>query len=208
MNGVRTSKPISTISYNSEDFLCLKLTELLKAHIISFWVVIFHQPEDDERKGHFHVYVEPSKMLQTDELKDMFIEFDGVNEKPLGVLSFDSSKFGPWYLYALHDKDYLALLGQTRKFHYTDGDFIVCDGDEMLQRVQRIDWNKLMPKRGIYDAIDAGLSFGAFFARGGVPIQQINQFRVAWDILKEERTYRNGKPNHELGEQDEQEGKV
>ena len=70
--GVRTTKPIATISFNSPDFLRTKLEELRDAGRISFWAFIEHKPEDDEggKKSHCHLYIEPSKMLQTDDLKD------------------------------------------------------------------------------------------------------------------------------------------
>ena len=45
---MRTTKPIATISFNTPDFLKLKLNELLKAGRLSFWAFIVHKPEDDD----------------------------------------------------------------------------------------------------------------------------------------------------------------
>ena len=106
---VRTTKPIATIAFNTPSFLEVKLNELLKAGRISFWAFIQHKPEDDEagRKYHSHVFVEPSKMLQTDDLRAELREFDPEHpDKPLGTITRNTSKFDPWYLYALHDKRY------------------------------------------------------------------------------------------------------
>lgn len=118
---MRTTKPIATISFNSPAFLKLKLEELTKAGKISFWAFIPHKPEDDEAgtKEHNHLYAEPSKMMQTDDLKAELLEFDPEHpDKPKGCLPFRTSKFADWYLYGLHDKRYLA----SKDSH---GDFII-----------------------------------------------------------------------------------
>ena len=68
---MRTTKPIATISFNTPEYLKLKLDELTKAKKIAFWAYIVHQPEDDEagNKVHMHVYIEPSAMVQTEDLR-------------------------------------------------------------------------------------------------------------------------------------------
>lgn len=91
---MRTTKPIATISFNSPAFLKLKLEELTKAGKISFWAFIPHKPEDDEAgtKEHNHLYAEPSKMMQTDDLKAELLEFDPEHpDKPKGCLPFRTS---------------------------------------------------------------------------------------------------------------------
>lgn len=45
---MKTSKPISTISYNSKPYLVKKLNDLKKAGILEFWSFIEHEPESDE----------------------------------------------------------------------------------------------------------------------------------------------------------------
>lgn len=86
---MRTTKPISTISFNSREYLALKLHELQKSGRISFWAFVEHQPEDDEagKKVHNHVFVIPSKMLQTDDLREELKEYDPEHpDKPKAVL--------------------------------------------------------------------------------------------------------------------------
>ena len=54
---MRTSKTISTISYNTKDFLEFKLMELMDSGDISDWFFIQHFAEEDEKKDHIHLWV-------------------------------------------------------------------------------------------------------------------------------------------------------
>lgn len=197
---MRTAKSISTISFNTPDFLKLKLRELTSAGRISFWSFIVHHPEDDEggKKEHIHLFIEPSKMLQTDDLKQDFAEFDfDKPDKPKTCISFVSSKFNHWYLYSLHDRRYLASKGQSRKFHYVIDDFVSSSYDELLYRVRSIDLLSLSPYADIEDAIDHGLTFQEYFARGTIPIQQIKLYEIAWNLMQSDLLNRNGRKGHE-----------
>lgn len=196
---MNTAKPISTISWNTEPFLRAKLTELLKARKIDFWAYIHHDPEDDEagKKPHFHVYVEPSKRTQTAVLKDEFKEFDPTHpDKPLGVLGFRSSKFGDWWLYALHDPVYLAAKMQSRRHHYAPEHVQSADPDELRERVYSVDMSDLTPQKRLMAFKEAGKTFAEAVATGIVPIVQIRQYELAWQYLTSDRTERNGAPGH------------
>lgn len=196
---MRTTKPISTISFNSEDFLAGKLNELVKAKRLSFWAFIKHKPEDDEggKKEHFHVYMEPSKMMQTDDIKEELKQFDPEHpDKPKTCIPCHSSDFGNWALYVLHDKRYLAMKGQSRRFHYRYDEIVTSDEDALRFMFRSIDMTKLSPYMDMEDAIMAGMTFQEFFARGTVPIPQVRQFQIAWDMLLSTVTYRNGKEGH------------
>lgn len=198
---MRTTKPISTISFNTRDFLVQKLKELTRVKILSFWAVIEHKPEDDEsgKKIHFHVYAEPSKMLQTDDLREELKEFDLEKpDKPRGCLTWNSSKFDSWYLYALHDKRYLASKGQSRKFHYLHDDLITSDDDDLLCKSRSIDLVSLSPYADMEDAIKHGVTFPEYFARGTVPLPQVKLFQAAWDLLRSTITDRNGRKGHAM----------
>lgn len=199
---MRTTKPIATISFNTPSYLKLKLNELQKAGRISFWAYVVHKPEDDEggKKEHCHVYVEPSKMLQTDDLKDELIEPDPTHPegKPRGCISWNSSKFDPWYLYALHDKRYLASKGQSRRFHYVHDDIVTSDEDDLRFKARSIDMLSLSPYADMEDAIKQGVTWPEYFARGTVPLQQIGNFERAWYFLFDNVTERSGKPNHPM----------
>ena len=188
---MKTRMPIATISYNSDNYLILKLQQLQKAKIISTWFFINHIPEDDEKKPHKHVYIEPSKTIQTDDLLDEFIE-PNLKEpsKPFKCLHFHSSKFADWYLYALHNKSYLASKGQSRRHHYDRDEIIASDTDELDELIRTIDMTKYSAEFRMMKAIKDGLSFTQFFERGNVPLAQFIQYQKAWDILSQSLTFR------------------
>lgn len=103
-----TDKPLSTISYNTEKWLKRVLDELLQEHIIQTYMYIFHKGEDGD-KDHFHVRIEPNKRIDPMSIKELFIEPDPNNPKPLNIRPWRKSKEEDWFLYVVHDKDYLAL---------------------------------------------------------------------------------------------------
>lgn len=198
---MRTTKPISTISFNSVEFLRLKLRELQKAGRISFWAFIVHKAEDDEggKKEHAHVYIEPSKMLQSDDIKTALKEFDPERpEKPKGCISFNSSKFDPWYLYALHDKRYLASKGQSRRFHYLHEDIQTSDEDDLTFKARSIDMVSLSPYADMEDAQKQGFTWAEYFSRGTVPLPQVASFEKAWYMLLQAATDRANREGHSM----------
>lgn len=191
---VRTTKPIATISFNTPEYLRLKLDELKKAKIISLWHFIEHLPEDDEagKKEHIHLYIEPSKLIQTEDLAEHFIEFDASKpDKPKKCLLFRSSKFDDWYMYGLHDTAYLASKGQSRRYKYEHNDFITSDDDELYRASKMIDKRTLTPWIDLTEAVADGLTFADYFKSSGMPIQQINAFQKAYELIQENVTYRN-----------------
>lgn len=101
-----TQKPISTISYNTELFLKEKLNTWYEAHIIQSYQYICHKGEDGD-KDHIHVRIEPNKRIDPMDLQEQLREYQIGKEKPLGVRPFRPSVEEDWYLYAVHDKDYL-----------------------------------------------------------------------------------------------------
>ena len=181
---MRTSKPISTISYNTIPFLKGKLTELQNAGIISEWYFIHHLREDDETKDHTHVFILPSKLVQTDDLVKAFTEYDPKNpQKPLKCPRWQNSKFSDWYMYGIHDIAYLASKGQARKYHYRLEDVVAWDDDALAEAVREIDLTSLTRLKAMLDAINIGMDFGQFLANGGVPLQQVNAYEKAWALL-------------------------
>lgn len=103
-----TQKPISTISYNTESFLIEKLQSLFDAHIIQAWQFIAHKGEDGD-KDHVHLRIEPNKRIDPMDLTEMFKEYEKGKDKPLGVRPWRPSKEEDWFLYVVHDSDYLSL---------------------------------------------------------------------------------------------------
>jgi hypothetical protein len=196
---VRTTKAIATISFNTRAYLQLKLDELKKAKIISVYHFIEHLPEDDEggKKHHIHLYIEPAKLIQTEELNEHFLEFDLEKpDKPKRCLPFRSSKFGDWYLYVLHDTAYLISKNQTRRYKYEHKDIVTSDSDELYRASKMIDTRSLVVWKDMREAVLDGLTFAEYFVRSGLPVQQINAFEKAYTLLLNNCTYRSDRETH------------
>lgn len=103
-----TQKPISTISYNTEPFLKEKLDTWVSAHIIQCYQYIKHKGEDGD-KDHIHLRIEPNRKLDPMDLTAQLTEHVSGQPKPLGVRPWRPSKEEDWFLYAVHDKKYMAL---------------------------------------------------------------------------------------------------
>lgn len=196
---MRTSRPFSTISYNTTEFLHCKLTELLRRGVLDFWVFIEHLPEDDETKKHKHLYCVPSKLLDTVQFVNELKEVNPLMplDKPLGCINPRSSKFPDWYLYCLHNKAYLLSKGQKRKHFYSDNDLVTSDVDYLRDLIHQIDFSKLNRTQVIVEAVENNISFETLVRQGRIPIQLINQYRLGYDIISGRlETYRNDRMTH------------
>lgn len=128
---MRTSKPVSTISYNSKEFLTGKLEELIRNHKISDYMAIFHYAEKDETKDHWHLLIKPNTLIDTMDIQDFFKEFDPeYPTKPKKCIDFRiTHDIDDWILYSQHYAPYLASKAESREFHYAKSDFIYHDED-------------------------------------------------------------------------------
>lgn len=127
---MRTSKPIATISYNSQEFLLHRLDELVKNHKISDYMFINHFAEEDEKKDHIHLWIKPNTLIDTMDLQKHFTEIVADNPlKPLKCIDFRPSQVDDWILYSQHYEPYLASKAESREYHYTRDDFVYCDED-------------------------------------------------------------------------------
>ena len=198
---MKTRLPISTISYNTPAFLRQKLQELQGARIISEWHFIEHEPEDDEggKRKHIHLWLEPAKSIQTEDLISEMIELDPEKpDKPRKCLPFRVSKnFGDWYLYGIHDISYLAMKAESRRYHYTVDDVATSDEDQLNCRIHEIDMLEKSGWKKMEAYYKEGLTFAEIFKRGAVPIQQFAQYRQAYEYMIAERTNRGGRKGHE-----------
>ena len=202
---MRTSKPFSTISYNTTDFLTVKLSDLVRRHKIAFFAFVEHFPEDDETKGHKHVYIEPSRLTDTDQVFDFLVELDPTYpDKPLRCMPPRSSRFGDWYRYALHDSQYLLSHGQqARKYHYTRDDFVSSDSDYLIELVHTIDYTADMRSQRFFEAVENGETFASIVLGGGVPLSQIYSYERAYALLQGRITFRGDRSSHEPADVDE-----
>lgn len=182
---MRTSKPFSTISYNSDKYITLKLNALVYSGKISFWCAIRHKPESDEKKDHLHVYIVPSAMFQTDDLKSYLAEVDPDHPKqPLTCISARPSKtFDDWVLYSLHDKRYLASKGLSRQHHYNRDSLFTSDTNELDCLFNEVDMCKYTVYQTLLDFKKEGKTFEQLLLTGQVPIQQIRNYAFAWTLL-------------------------
>lgn len=119
---MKTTKPISTISYNSKDFLIKFLDELLTSGNIYFWCAIFHYGENGD-KDHFHVYLEPNKSVDTMQLRDLSCEFVDDNPLPLRCIDWRKSKSDEWVMYNTHDTLYLRTKFEEKEYTYSKDKF-------------------------------------------------------------------------------------
>lgn len=193
---MRTTKPISTISYNSINFLQMQLVQLKKAHIIEFACFIPHEPDTDQTKKHIHLYIEPAKLLQTMELQEQFNEARvSPNDKPLSCINFRPSNWVDWYLYGLHDKRYLAYKGQSRNVHYTKEQFWSTDTETFEDKIFFMDTSFLTSYDKIIDAIDNGLNLVQFCQKNAIPPEQVYRYIKVWELLCSTYCFRNGREN-------------
>ena len=165
--------------------------------VLDFWGFIEHLPEKDEQKKHKHVYFMPSGQIHTDVIKNQLREPDPLRfDKPLGVTIFKSSKFADWYLYGLHDKDYLGTKGQYREYQYKKEEFIVSDEDFFNEEIHCIDISKLNQMKNLRECIDDGVPFDEMLYNGQIPVQLVGQYRFIYDVLTQRSLNRNGGETH------------
>lgn len=193
-----TSKPISTISYNTPAFLEARLNELIKARKIQFWAFVLHKAEADELKDHIHLFIDPPiGSIKPLDITEYLMELDPTHPgKPLKCLSWSKSDFDNWWLYCTHNKAYLASKNQSRAFQYSECDFRSSDEDDFHFRISQVDVSRLLPYRDMLSAIQAGMSFAQYFSQGRVPIPLTNAYRMAWACLIETLPQRDGKASH------------
>lgn len=187
---MNTSKPISTVSFNTEGFLKETLDKLVVSDKLEFWAYVKHLPEPKEDDGngkeHFHVYVVPAKRIQTTGLQSYFNEFEAGKKIPRKTMPFLTSKFPDWYLYSLHDKDYLRFKGLTKKFHYKPSDVKTSDVDFLNYLVRQIQLTDVSVVASMAQYIGLGMTFNEYFMSGHVPVQQMKQFNTAWELVGQE----------------------
>ena len=180
---MRTSKLISTISYNSDEYLVNTLNSLLADNKISFWAYITHLPEKNENKKHKHVMLYPNGIVDTDKIRAEFAEIVPDNSIPLSVMPFRTSKFGDAYLYFIHDKTYLLSKGQEKKYYYDVNDIVCSNRDFFSELISSVDFSKYNKINVLLDAIEHNISFELLVASGRVPITQIRNYERAYELL-------------------------
>lgn len=189
---MRTSKPFSTISYNTDDFLIDKLNSLVATYKVEFWCYVKHFGELDDsgnrEKDHKHVFIIPNGKIDTMELNQIMLETDTNNlKKPLRCMDFHPSKEDDWILYSSHDPDYLRTKFLIREFSYQLKDFVSSDDDEM-----RLKWDRAfheseyMKNQRLLNMMQT-YSASQLVSAGFVQPQQAFQMQVFYKMLKQGR---------------------
>lgn len=196
---MKTSKPFSTISYNTPDFLKVKLDDLVSRRVLAFYAFVKHYKEEDEKKDHIHLIMFPNGQYQTDALFDYLAEpdFSDLTKKSLGIMPCQNSKFGDWYLYCAHDSGYLASKGQVRHFHYIEEDFVSSDEDYLHELIRTIDRTKYAKTQDFVEQVKKGVPLSEMLTKGQIPAPQFNQWRAMYDYLRYgETTFRADRFSH------------
>lgn len=193
---MRTRKEISTISYNSEEYLEKVLQDLLKEEVISEYMYVLHKPEEDEKKEHFHLFIMPNKQVDTMKLTKRFLENNQEDPlKPFGVISWRRTDYDNWLLYCSHHKMYLLSKGQSRKYHYSKEEFRFSDEGSFeyawQHSLKESDW---ACRNELIRSLDQGLNVFDLIRNGSIPFSMSSQ-ALSFDRLQ--GTYRNSRPNHE-----------
>lgn len=196
---MRTSKPISTISYNSVPFLCSTLSEMIKNHVISNYVMIFHKKEKDEKKDHIHLLIFPNKLLDTMDIQESLVELNPLEPtKPFKCIDFRTSVIDDWILYAEHFAPYLDFKSQSREFHYSYEDFIYYDEDafdDLYAHAHK--GSDFAHKKQILTLMKSGINPADLIGTGTIPLNMACNLRAYSNMLTENTLNRNGRANHE-----------
>lgn len=199
----RSIKPLSTISYNSPGFLKGKLEDLRKNGVIDFWCYVFHHGEtledDSKEKDHFHVYIIPGEAIDKRQLRNEFVEFYKKEKLPRGFMPMKTSDWVNWYLYGLHDPEYLQAKGQSRQFFYTNDNMKRSDDTFFWDMVHQIDRTKINPLGAVVRAAQSGMSFSEFITTCPLSLLQVRSAQFIFEQVQGKgTTLKNaGRHDHE-----------
>ena len=197
---MRTSKPIATISYNTQEFLVQKLDELIQNHKVCDYVFINHLAEVDEKKNHIHLWIKPNKLLDTMDLQKYLTEYDPKNPtKPLKCIDFHLSKVDDFILYSQHYAPYLASKGESREYHYTKDDFVYYDEDTFEDLYNHAfkgsEWAK---SNQILEALrDNKIDPSELILNGTLPLNMACSVKALLNMQSHYGLYRAAHKNHE-----------
>lgn len=188
---MKTSKPISTISYNSEEFLRAKLDYLTKSGNISFWYYIKHNGEYDtetnlQDKDHIHLYVESGDRVDTIKLGEMFVEYPNgdLNALPFKCMPFRVSKVYDALLYNIHHPQYLLMKFEKKEFSYTLDDIVTNDRDYLNQLYSEALHSDLFKRDRMMKLMDNGVSMAEMCFHGLINPSQAYQLAFYEQMFK------------------------
>ena len=188
---MKTGKPISTISYNSEEFLKAKLDYLTKSGNIAFWYYIKHNGEYDTETGvqdkdHIHLYVESGDRVDTIKLGEMFVEYPNgdLNALPLKCMPFRVSKVYDALLYNIHHPQYLLMKFEKKEFTYSLDDIVTNDRDYLNQLYSEALHSDLFKRDRMMKLMDNGVSMAEMCFHGLINPSQAYQLAFYEQMFK------------------------
>lgn len=151
---MKTSKPLSAISYNTEPFLHAVCATLLKSGLLTNYAYIRHFGEDGD-KDHIHLLLFPAKPLETVNLAADFKEVVEGETKPRALVGLKPCKsVVDWVRYAVHDPAYLAIKGERRQYRYCYDEIKVGSPDEWRAVMDEVRFTPLpCPSYGVSRAL-------------------------------------------------------
>lgn len=194
---MQTTKLISSISYNTPEFLRGKLRDLVRQGIIEYAHWIWHEPEEDEKKPHAHLVLKPNRRLDTSKLRNEFIEPVVGEEKPRGILPFNTSKMSDWILYGVHDRVYLLRKCQKRQHHYEQSNIETTEPDLLVEHWRECHEGEDSRVAQIIELAQQGVEWVEILKMGIIPINQLFQFREVFFTFVGEKTDRADRKGHE-----------
>ncbi len=185
---MQTSKPISTISYNTKGFLDKVLHDLLRSHIIDYFMYIQHIGEIDQfgerEKDHIHLFIIPNQRINTADLDKNFLQ-PVPNNKPLKCISWNTSKSDDWILYVLHDPEYLASKFEHREISYKYTDIIGSNEEDLRRRYRMAYQSSGYAKMcNLYQYAKSGGKLTELMRIGAIPVNQIEAYNKFFEISK------------------------
>lgn len=159
-----------------------------------------HKREEDERKDHIHLWIKPNTLIDTMDLQKHFLELDPNHpDKPLKCIDFRTSQTDDWVLYTMHHRAYLASKGETREYHYTCEDFMVCDEDTFEDTFQHALKGSEWAKRNqvLQSLTDGRLNPVELITSGIIPLNMASQLNAYKYLQTHYGLDRGGRANHE-----------
>lgn len=153
------------------------LSSMVERGLIDFWAFIVHKPDIDDLKEHNHIYMRPCKIVNSDSIQKEFIEPDpkaGLPRKALIIRK--SNSFGDWYLYGLHDREYLKCRGLERNVHYGEADFYCSDQESFNMLKNEIDTVALKGFVQMLELASEGFSLENALKKGIIPMSRAAQW--------------------------------
>lgn len=180
---MKTRRAISTISFNSPEWLRAVLERLVEAGVIEYAHWVPHAPEADEKKAHAHVYLQPGHALDTTALRHEFEEPEPGESVPRGTLPFCPAKFQDWYLYGIHDPSYLESKGLTRQHIYTSENVQSTCPDLLNEQASTIDQLKFKTAFHLRRMASQFSTWDDVLLSGVVPIPQYTYWHSYYQAL-------------------------